>query len=87
MIARGVHPHVVGIVTKLDAANRRQIVAAQHPHRAVAAIRHINAVGGGNIRNTLRLAEAGDCAHLPARQFHDTQAVIAEFGDKQPLAL
>ena len=85
-IARGVHLHIVGIVAELDAADRRQIVAAQHPHRAVAAIRHKDAVGGGDVRNTLRLAEAGDCAHLNGRQIDDPQAVVAELGDKQPLA-
>ncbi len=87
-IALSIHPHIVGVVAELDASDRRKIVAAQYMHRAVAGIRHKDAVGERDIGDALRLAQAGDRAqHLPGCQIDHPQAVVAELGNKQPLAL
>ena len=87
-VARGVYPHIVGIVTELDAPDRGQILAPQHAHRAVTGIRHKYAVGKRDIRNALRLAQTGDPAqHLARRQIDHAEAVVAELGNKQPLPL
>lgn len=86
-ITRHVHAHIVSILAEFDAADRRKILAAQRPHRAVAAIRHIDAVGKGDVGDALRLAEAADRAqHFPSRQADDTEAVVAKLGDEQPPA-
>jgi len=83
-----IHPHVVGIVAELDTPDRRKIVAPQHPHRAVAGVRHIDAVREGDIGDALRLAQAGDPAqHLAGCQIDHPQGVVAELGNKQPLPL
>ena len=87
-MALRVDPHIVGVVAELDAPDRREIVAAQYAHRAVAGIRHIDAVGKRDVGDTLRLAQAGDRAqHLARCQIDHAQAVVAELGNKQPLAL
>ena len=87
-VARRVHPDIIGIVAELDASDRCKIIATQHPHRAVAGIRHIDAVCKRDIGNTLWLAQVGDPAqHLAGRQIDHAQAIVAEFSNEQPLAL
>ena len=83
-----VDPHIVGIVTELDAPDRREILPVQHAHRAVTPVCHIDVVGKRHVGDTLRLAEAADrTQYFPGCQIDHPQAVVAEFGDKQPLAL
>ena len=83
-----VHPNVVRILAELDAPGRSEIVAPQNPHRAAAPVRHVDAVGRGDIGHALRLAEAGNRTQHPAScQVDYTQAVIAELGDEKSLAL
>ena len=53
-----VDAHIISIAAEFDAPDRCEIFAAEHQHRAVAAIRHINAVGEGDIDDALRLVEA-----------------------------
>ncbi len=65
-------------------ASGAEILAAQHPHRAVATVRYVDRVGIRDVCNPLRLAEAGECTVPSHSQIHNPQAVIAEFGDKQP---
>ncbi len=50
-----IHPHVVGIVAELDTPDRRKIDAPQHPHRAVAGVCDIDAIGEGDISHALGL--------------------------------
>ena len=83
-----VDPHIIGVVTELDPPDRHEIVAAQYAHRAVARVCHIDAVGKGHVSDTLWLTEAADRAqHLPRCQIDDAEAIVAEFCNKQPLAL
>ena len=57
-------------------ADRPQVIAAQHPHRAVAAIRYIDAVGRSDVGDALRLAKARHrTQHLTGRQIDDAQAL------------
>ena len=87
-IALSVDPHIVGILAELDASDRRKIIAAQYVHRAVAGIRHKDAVGKRDIGDALRLAQAGDPAqHLAGCQIDHAKAVVAELGNEQPLTL
>ena len=88
MVMLFVDPHIVCVVAELDAPDRHQIVTAQYAHRAVARVRHIDAVGKGDVSDTLWLMEAADRAqHLPRCQVDHPEAIVAEFCNKQPLAL
>jgi len=79
--------HIVGIVTELNAPDRGQILGPQHAHRAVTGVRYKYAIGKGDIRNALRLAQIGDPTQYLARcQIHNAEAV-AELRKQQPLAL
>src|SRR5215472_5721914 len=87
-LARGLHAHIVGIVTEFDAPDRGQVLGAQHAHRTVTGIRHKYAVGKRDIRNALRLVQtANPMEHLARRQIDDAQAVVAELRNEQPLPL
>jgi hypothetical protein len=65
--ARCTYPHIVGIITKLDARDRGQILPPQDVHRTVTGIGHKYAIRKGSIGNALRLAETGDSAQYLAR--------------------
>ena len=83
-----IHPHIVGIIAELDTPDRSQIIAAQHVHRAVAGVCDIDAVGEADITHALGLVQTRDCPqHLAGRKINHAQAIVAELGDKQPLAL
>jgi len=75
-----------GVVAELDAADRREILAVQQAHRAVARIGDVHRIARGLIEDALRLAEPVYGPQGAARREIDhTQAVVAEFGDKQAL--
>ena len=79
-----VDPHIVGVAAELDARDRRQILARQYPHRAIAGIRNIDAVGKRDVGDTLRLAEPGERAqHFAGLKVDHPQAVVAELGDEE----
>jgi hypothetical protein len=87
-LVRGLHAHIVGIVTQLESPGRGQILASQHSHRTITGIRHHYAVRKRDIRNALRLAQASDPAqYLARRQINHADTVIAELGNKEPLPL
>ena len=87
-IARCVYARVVGIIAELDAPHRGQIIAPQHPHRAITGIRYKDAIGKKDIGNALRLAQTVDPPqHLARCQIDHAEAVVTELGHKQPLAL
>src|SRR5438874_6294530 len=87
-LAPGVYSHVRSSVAELDASDRRQIVTPQHPHRAITGICYKDAIGERDIGNALWLAQTVDPPqHLARCQIDHAEAVVAELGHEQPLAL
>ena len=83
----GIEADVVGIAAKLDRVERREFGALEAVHQAIAAVGHVDRVGGRIIGNALRLIELADPAQQLARsKIHDTQAIVAELGDEQSIA-
>jgi hypothetical protein len=56
-------------------------------HQAIAAVGHVDRVGGGIVGDTLGLIEPVDAAQdFACGKIHDAQAIVAELGYEQPLA-
>src|SRR6185437_10891440 len=81
-----VDAHIVRIVAELDAAARREILAAIEVNRAVARIGDIERVSRRKVADALRLREADDAMnHRAGLEVDDADAVIAKLGDEEAL--
>jgi len=86
MPAKRIDPYIVGIGAELDAREWGQIIAAQDPERAVAAISDIDRIARRLITHTLRLSHPGHPdLYLAGSQIDRAHAVITELGDEEAL--
>ena len=58
----GAEADIVGIATKLDGFERRKFGALEAVHQAIAAVGHVDRIGGGIIGDALRFIEPADPA-------------------------
>src|SRR6266480_2206653 len=87
LMGRRIDADVVGIIAKIDTANRVVVFTLEQPHRTVSGIRDIERIRGFVITDALRLSQAGYSAdELTIPQVDHSDAVVAELGHEQALS-
>src|SRR2546427_3793915 len=84
----GVIADVVGVIESLDALDARERSPVQDIDAVGAAVRDIDAIELGQVKDPLQLAESVQ-APFPAIRFHvdDFERVVPQCGDEEPLPL
>jgi hypothetical protein len=87
-VARPVDSNVISVIAQVDASDGRQILGAQYANRSVPAICDMDRIGRGFVGDPLRFFQPRQRVLDPGgREVHDADAVVSEFGDKEPLPL
>ena len=83
----GAEADIVGIATKLDGFERRKFGALEAVHQAIAAVGHVDRIGGGIIGDALRFIEPADPAQdlAPGKVDREVVDAAADLAERNPL--
>src|SRR5579885_548795 len=85
LVRLAIDPDIVGVLAELDPAYGRKIRALEETDRAVTRIRGVKRVARSEISDALRLFQARQpLDYLALGKIDDSDAVVAQFGDKKP---
>jgi len=74
--------NVVSIGAQGNLTRWSEILTLKHPHGAIAGVRDVDRVGGGNVSNALRLAKPGERENqLAAFEVNHADTIVTQFSD------